>query len=168
VPLGKIPVIPIGYMKVRVLSVGRVKQKFVLEGEREYLTRIGADWKVSMEECGASSSSACSPQEVMKREAQIIAGKIKADQYTIALDETGEELTSKQLAVAMEKLMTKGTRSVCFLIGGAFGLHESVRKQADRVISLSRLTYPHQLVRLILAEQLYRAYARIKGAPYGK
>ena len=157
-----------GCMKITVISVGRVKQKFVLEGEREYLKRIGNEWKISFEELGISSSAACSAEEVMKRESQQIVEKLDTAQHTIALDETGDELSSKDFARLLEKLMTGGTRSMCFLIGGAYGLHGSVKKQADRVISLSRLTYPHQLVRLILAEQLYRAYAFIKGAPYGK
>ena len=155
-------------MKIRILNVGRVRQKFVLEGEHEYLGRFSSDWKVKVEELALSNATSLSPKETLRKEAELTLKQFKKDECVILLDEVGEQLTSAGLADFIRDAMLHSVRGLCFLIGGAYGVDKSVRDRADRVISLSKLTYPHQLVRLMLVEQVYRAYANIKSIPYGK
>lgn len=155
-------------MKIVILSVGRVRQSFVLEGEGEYLQRIKGSFTVELVELGMDSPESMSPSEVQSREAEALLKKIASYDYVIALDERGKSVTSRQLSDVIQARMNAGTKTVCFIIGGAFGLSEKVRQEADSVLSLSALTFPHQVTRLILVEQLYRAHTLMRGISYHK
>lgn len=155
-------------MKIVILSVGRVRQSFVLEGEGEYLQRIKGSFSVELVELGMDSPESMSPAEVQNREGEVLLKKIASYDYVIALDERGKSVTSHQLSDVLQARMNAGTKSVCFIIGGAFGLSEKVRQEADSVLSLSSLTFPHQVTRLILVEQLYRAHTLMRGISYHK
>jgi 23S rRNA (pseudouridine1915-N3)-methyltransferase len=155
-------------MKIVILSVGKVRQAFIRDGEAEYLQRIKGSFQVSVAELGLDAPESLNPEEVMQREAKEILKKIAAFDFVVALDERGKRLSSKKFAELVEARMTAGTRSVCILIGGAYGFAESVRQQADYVLSLSDLTLPHQLARLVVVEQCYRAFTMLKGIRYHK
>jgi 23S rRNA (pseudouridine1915-N3)-methyltransferase len=155
-------------MKLVILSVGKVRQSFIREGEAEYLQRIKGSFQLEVAELGLDAPDSLSPEEVKEREAKEILKKLNAFDFVIALDERGKRLTSEKFAELLGTRMTSGTRSVCILIGGAYGFAESVRQQADYVLSLSDLTLPHQLARLVVVEQCYRAFTMMKGIRYHK
>lgn len=155
-------------MKVVVMSVGRVRQQFVLQGEAEYLQRIRGSFQVELLELGMESPESMSPGEVQNREGDEILKRAKGFDYLVVLDERGKTLSSKQMSEFVQARMNSGIKSVCFVIGGAFGVSEKVRQEADTVLSLSTLTFPHQLARLIVVEQLYRTHTLIKGVTYHK
>jgi len=115
-----------------------------------------------------SAPSSLSEESAKKEEAELFLSKIRKDDFLIVLDERGKDYTSPGLAELLERESTMGRSSFVFAIGGAHGWHESVRQRANIVLSLSRLTFPYQMVRLILTEQIYRAMTLIKGIPYHK
>lgn len=156
-------------MKIRILSVGKVRQSFIRDGETEYLKRIrGNRLSVVVEELGLESPSSLGSHEVQEREAQEILKRIKGFDLIVALDERGSSPSSIAFANLIEKWMQGSAKSVVFLIGGAYGFSEKIRHQADYVLSLSPMTFPHQLTRLVLIEQLYRAQTLIQGTGYHK
>ncbi len=155
-------------MKVVVLSVGRVRQQFVLQGEAEYLQRIKGSFSVELVELGMDSPESMSAAEVQAREAEEVLKRVKSYDYLVVLDERGQSTTSRQFSEFIQKRMNSGIKTLCFVIGGAFGFAEKVRQEADSIISLSALTFPHQVTRLLLIEQLYRSHTLIKGISYHK
>lgn len=155
-------------MKIVVLSVGRVRQRFVLDAEGEYLQRIKGSFQVELVELGMESPESMKPAEVQSREADEVLKKTKNYDYLVVLDERGKEMSSKALSEFVQTRMNSGVKSVCFVIGGAYGFAEKVRQEADLILSLSALTFPHQLTRMLLVEQLYRSHTLIKGINYHK
>lgn len=155
-------------MKIVVLSVGRVRQRFVLDAEGEYLQRIKGSFQVELVELGMESPESMKPAEVQAREAEEVLKKTKGYDYLVVLDERGKEMSSKALSEFVQTRMNSGIKSVCFVIGGAYGFAEKVRQEADLILSLSTLTFPHQLTRMLLVEQLYRSHTLIKGISYHK
>jgi 23S rRNA (pseudouridine1915-N3)-methyltransferase len=109
-----------------------------------------------------------SPTEVQNREAEEILKRSKGYEYLVVLDERGKTLSSKQFSDFVQTRMNSGVKSVCLIIGGAYGVSEKIRQEADSILSLSTLTFPHQLARLVLVEQLYRAHTLQKGVSYHK
>jgi 23S rRNA (pseudouridine1915-N3)-methyltransferase len=155
-------------MKIVVLSVGRVRQRFVLDAEGEYLQRIKGSFQVELVELGMESPESMKPAEVQAREAEEVLKKTKNYDYLVVLDERGKDMSSKALSEFVQMRMNSGIKSVCFVIGGAYGFAEKVRQEADLILSLSALTFPHQLTRMLLVEQLYRSHTLIKGISYHK
>jgi 23S rRNA (pseudouridine1915-N3)-methyltransferase len=156
-------------MKVTILNVGRVRQNFIQEGEQEYLKRLrGTPLALSLVELGLEAPETLSVTEVQEREATELLKKLEAFDYVIALDERGKQKTSKEFTQLIDTQMQSGTRSLAFVIGGAFGFSEKIRQRANYVLSLSSLTLPHQLTRLVLIEQIYRAHTIMRGIAYHK
>ncbi len=155
-------------MKVVVMSVGRVRQPFVVQGEGEYLQRIKGSFQVELVELGLEAPESMSVSEVQNREADEILKRVKAYDYLVVLDERGKGISSTQLSEFLQARMNSGIKTVCFVIGGAYGFSEKIRQEADTILSLSSLTFPHQLARLLLVEQLYRAHTILKGVSYHK
>ena len=155
-------------MKVTILSVGRVRQSFIREGEREYLERLRAAFPIELVELGLDAPESMSPEEIREREAVETLKRVQGYEYLIVLDERGKSVSSHDFAKLLNARMTAGTRSLCFLIGGAFGFSEKIRQEADYILSLSALTMPHQLTRLVLLEQVYRAHTIVRGIKYHK
>jgi len=147
-------------LRVRIVTISKVKQSFVLEGERHYLERLKSDAKVELQELDARGS--------VEQEADRLFESLKTGEYLFALDERGKEINSEQLAQLMQRLMNAGRSSLVFAIGGAHGFSPRVRERADYVLSLSKFTFPYQLTRLVLVEQIYRALSILKGSPYHK
>ena len=144
--------------------VGRTERGFVGEGVAHYLERAGHWTKVEQTVVPASGSK--DPRLQRKEEEQALLKALPAVGKVVALDETGERLDSAAFARKLGAWRDQGTREVTFIIGGAFGLTDPVRERADLVLSLSPMTFPHQLVRLLFAEQLYRAWSLVHGTGY--
>jgi 23S rRNA (pseudouridine1915-N3)-methyltransferase len=156
-------------MKIRIVSVGKVRQSFIRDGEAEYLKRIkGNGLVVTLEELGLDSPQSLRPEEIKEREGEEILKRIKAGELVVVLDERGKSPSSKEFAHRVDQWMQSGTKTAVFVIGGAYGFSEKVRHAADYVLSLSSMTLPHQLTRLMLVEQLYRVQTLLQGTGYHK
>jgi 23S rRNA (pseudouridine1915-N3)-methyltransferase len=155
-------------MKIRILSVGKTTQPFILEGEAEYLKRMKSFARVEIVEIAPKLSAVLAAEEVRRREAQKILEKIGEREFVIALDEHGKSLTSEDFAKNLSRLADQGHTQLVFVLGGAGGLDPAVRARAALTVSLSPLTFTYQFARLLLIEQIYRACTIIKGVPYHK
>ncbi len=153
-------------MKFLILSVGHKIPDWVTAGFLEYAKRMPREAKIELLELKPGPrTSGKTPQQIMEAEAQRIQSALPPDCLRIALDERGASWTTRQLADKMGQWMGEG-RDVAFIIGGADGLHESVKKNAQQLLALSAMTLPHAMVRVLLAEQLYRAHSLLHNHPY--
>jgi 23S rRNA (pseudouridine1915-N3)-methyltransferase len=151
-------------VKLRLLSVGRDRSGLFEPGVQEYAARLGHYCRFELLELpeGGKGKGAAS---AIEEEGRAILAKLKPGEVLWALDERGKPLSSAGLAQELGKLLSQG-RDLTVVVGGAEGLAEDVRQKAQRVISLSGLTLPHRLARLVIAEQLYRAFTILRGEPY--
>ncbi len=153
-------------MKLLIASVGHKMPGWINEGYDEYAKRMPREARLELLEIKPEPrTTGKNTAQIMEAEAQRILNALPPDCRRIALDERGKMPTTKQLSAQMEEWMSGG-RDVAFIIGGADGLHESVKQGAHDLMSLSALTLPHALVRVLLAEQLYRAYSLMHNHPY--
>jgi 23S rRNA (pseudouridine1915-N3)-methyltransferase len=154
-------------MKLSLCSIGKANETFVKEGIAEFTKRISkyfpVEWTIIP---SPKNAGVLSEMDLKKKEGETILQWLKQDDYVVALDERGKSFTSESLANFIQQRGTESTKNVVFLIGGAFGLDEQVLKRANYKWSLSSLTFPHQLVRLILAEQIYRACTILRNEKY--
>jgi 23S rRNA (pseudouridine1915-N3)-methyltransferase len=155
-------------MKVRVLVVGRVRG-VLADAVADYETRAGRYWSLEVLEVEAGGPGRSSPPaQVRADEGARILAKLPADHEVVALTRVGEALSSRNLAAYLEEKGTRSVPGVTFVIGGAFGLDDSVLRRARKRVSISAMTLPHEMARLVLAEQLYRAGTIVRGEPYHK
>lgn len=155
-------------MKLHILSVGHKPPAWVAEGFQEYARRMPRELPVVLTEirpAGRTGKAAALAARARAAERDRILASIPSHSVKVALDEHGKTLTTTQLANQLQDWMAQG-RDVCFVIGGADGLDEGVKESADLVFSLSRLTMPHALARVVLVEQLYRATSIMRNHPY--
>ncbi|MBD7944903.1 23S rRNA (pseudouridine(1915)-N(3))-methyltransferase RlmH [Psychrobacillus sp. FSL K6-2684] len=159
-------------MNIQIISVGKLKEKYLKMGIEEYTKRLGSYAKMELievaDEKAPENLSDADMEIVKKKEGDRILAKIGADTYVIALAIEGKMKSSEQLATDIESLMTYGKSKIAFVIGGSLGLHEEVMKRSDEKLSFSKMTLPHQLMKLVLVEQIYRAFRIMKGEPYHK
>lgn len=159
-------------MNITIVTVGKLKEKYLKMGIEEFSKRLGAYAKVNVvevaDEKAPESLSDADMEIVKKKEAERILAKFGSDTYVIALAIEGKMKTSEELAADLESLMTYGRSKIAFVIGGSLGLHDSVIKRADELLSFSKMTFPHQMMKLILLEQVYRAFRIMKNEPYHK
>lgn len=159
-------------MNIQIIAVGKLKEKYLLDGIAEYMKRLRPYTKVQIaelpDEKAPETMSAAEEEQVKTREGERILAQIKPDSHVISLALDGQMWTSEELACHLNQLGTYGRSHVSFLIGGSNGLSAAVMKRADTKISFGRFTYPHQLMRLILVEQIYRAFKIMRGEPYHK
>lgn len=159
-------------MNITIITVGKLKEKYLKQGIEEYLKRLSAYAKIDMielaDEKAPETLSDIEMEQIKEKEGQRILSKIHPDAHVIALAIEGKLKSSEELAETIDKLAIYGTSKICFIIGGSLGLSKSVMKRADEALSFSRMTFPHQLMRLILVEQVYRAYRINRGEPYHK
>lgn len=154
-------------MKISFWSVGKGHDAYVKSGIEEFTKRLSNYFPVQWNLIPVpKNAGTLSEIELKKREGEIILGLLKEDDYLIALDERGKSLTSEALANFLQQRANESSKNLVFLIGGAFGLDEKVLQAAKLKWSLSPLTFPHQLVRLILAEQVYRACTILRNEKY--
>jgi len=153
-------------MKLLIVSVGHRMPDWITAGFNEYARRMPREAKIELLEIKPEPrTTGKTTAQIMGAEAQRILAALPRDCLRIALDERGAQPTTKQLAAQMQDWMRAG-RDVAFIIGGADGLHESVKQAAQRIMALSSLTLPHAMVRVLLAEQLYRAHSMMHNHPY--
>lgn len=159
-------------MRISIIGVGKIKEKYLKQGIQEYTKRLSAYAKVDIielaDEKAPENLSEAEMEEVKRKEGERILNALQSDMYVITLEIEGKMLTSEQLAAKMEDLATYGKSKVAFVIGGSLGLSEDVRKRSDYNLSFSKMTFPHQLMRLILLEQIYRGFKINRGEPYHK
>lgn len=153
-------------MKLFILAVGNKMPEWITHGFNEYTKRMPREATIALIEIKPEPrTTGKSVPQIMEAEAQRIESALPKDVTRIVLDERGAHLTTKQMAQKMHDWLGGG-RDVAFIIGGADGLHESVRRSAQQLLALSALTLPHGMVRVLLAEQLYRAYSLLHNHPY--
>lgn len=154
-------------MKIIFRAIGKSHEPYVKAGVEEFSSRIGRYYKVEWDILPVPrNAAALSEPELKKKEGELILNALGKDDYLVALDEKGKELSSEGLAAFLQARANESSKQVVFLVGGAFGIDESVLKRANYKWSLSQLTFPHQLVRLILAESIYRACTILKNEKY--
>jgi 23S rRNA (pseudouridine1915-N3)-methyltransferase len=153
-------------MKLIIVSVGHKMPDWITAGFNEYTKRMPREAQVSLLEIKPEPrSTGKTTAQIMEAEAQRILAALPQNCLRIALDERGSQPTTRQLAAQMQDWMREG-RDIAFIIGGADGLHDSVKRAAQQLLALSSLTLPHALVRVLLAEQLYRAHSLMHNHPY--
>jgi len=153
-------------MKLLIVSVGHKMPDWITAGFNEYAKRMPREARIELLEIKPEPrTTGKTTAQIMEAEAQRIIAALPQSSLRIALDERGAQPTTKQLAAQMQDWMRAG-RDVAFIIGGADGLHESVKRAAQQMMALSSLTLPHAMVRVLLAEQLYRAHSLLHNHPY--
>ncbi|MBQ6843384.1 MAG: 23S rRNA (pseudouridine(1915)-N(3))-methyltransferase RlmH [Agathobacter sp.] len=159
-------------MKITILCVGKVKEKFYRDGILEFTKRLSRYCKLEIievaDEKTVEDASETEIRIVKEKEGERLIKNIKDDAYVVCLCIDGKQLNSEQLSDKIEKLGIQGTSHIYFIIGGSLGLAEEVIKRADFKLSFSPMTFPHQLMRLILLEQIYRSYRIMNHEPYHK
>jgi 23S rRNA (pseudouridine1915-N3)-methyltransferase len=159
-------------VNISIVTVGKLKEKYLKQGIEEYLKRLGSYAKVEVYEVSDEKApeelSETEMVQVKQKEGERILAKINPDTYVIALAINGKLKSSEQLADSLDKLATYGKSKIAFVIGGSLGLSDEVLKRSDEQLSFSKMTFPHQLMRLILVEQIYRAFRINRGEPYHK
>lgn len=159
-------------MNISIITVGKLKEKYLKQGIDEYLKRLSSYAKVEvievLDEKAPETLSDIEMVQIKEKEGERILAKIHPDAHVIALAIEGKMKTSEQLAETIEKLGTYGKSKIAFVIGGSLGLSDTVMKRADEALSFSKMTFPHQLMRLVLVEQIYRSFRINRGEPYHK
>lgn len=160
-------------MDIKIVAVGKIKEKFYKDAIDEYLKRMQAYNKVEIievaDEMAAESLSEKELEQVKEKEGERILGKISKEDYVVSLEILGKQIDSIEFAKFIENEMAEGFgRNLVFIIGGSNGLAKEVSQRSNKKLSFGKMTYPHQLMRVILTEQIYRAYRIINGHPYHK
>jgi len=159
-------------MRIAVAAVGKLKEKYWREAVAEYSKRLTAYCRLEINEVNdegyTEGLSAAEEEKVKQREWQKLFRLLRADTYLVALDVQGEQVSSEELAARLDKLTLGGHSDITFIIGGSLGLPDQALKQAHWRLSFSRMTFPHQLMRVVLLEQIYRAFKITRGEPYHK
>lgn len=159
-------------MKISIVCVGKLKESFYREAVDEYVKRLGRYCKPEIievpDEKTPEGAGTVMEEQIKAKEGKRILEKLSEDAFVCTLEIGGRKLSSEGLAQWLEKLTISGTSHIVFVIGGSLGLHEAVCKRSDMSLSFSDMTFPHQLMRVILTEQIYRAFRIINGEPYHK
>lgn len=159
-------------MKIKVVTVGKLKEKYLKDGIAEYSKRISRFAKLEMielaDEKTPDKASESENQKILEIEGQRILSKVGDRDFVIALAIEGKTLSSEEFSKQLEEASIKGFSTLTFIIGGSLGLAQDVKNRANLSVSFGRLTLPHQLMRLVLVEQIYRAFTIQQGSPYHK
>lgn len=159
-------------MNITIVCVGKIKEAFYKDAVNEYAKRLSRYCKFQVIEVADEKTPDQTTEHeedlIRQKEAERILKQIKEDAYVVALAIQGKKLDSIAFSEHIERLGIQGKSSLVFVIGGSLGLHTSVLKRADDRISFSDMTFPHQLMRVILAEQIYRSFRIMNGEPYHK
>lgn len=159
-------------MRISILTVGKIKEKYFTAAIAEYSKRLSRYCKLDIIEVQDEKTPDKAPEavnlQIKEREGERLLANMKEDAYVIALAIQGKELSSEQLAGKISQLALNGKSHIAFVIGGSLGLSDEVLRRADYQLSFSPMTFPHQLMRVILLEQIYRAFKINSGEPYHK
>ena len=159
-------------MKITLITVGKIKEKYLKDAIAEYSKRLSRYCKLEIVEVAdektPDNASDTVEDAIRDKEGERILKYIKEDAYVITLEIAGKMLTSEEMAEKIEKLGVQGTSHITFIIGGSIGLSKVILKRSDYALSFSKMTFPHQLMRVILLEQIYRSYRIMNHEPYHK
>jgi 23S rRNA (pseudouridine1915-N3)-methyltransferase len=159
-------------MKITVITVGKIKEKFLKDAIAEYSKRLSKYCKFEIievaDEKTPDNASEVVEDSIRSKEAERILKYVKDDAFVITLEINGKQLSSEELADKIDKLGVQGTSHIIFIIGGSIGLGHEVLQKSNFALSFSKMTFPHQLMRVVLLEQIYRSYRIINGEPYHK
>lgn len=159
-------------MKVKVITVGKLKEKYLKDGIAEYVKRLGRFTKFQVielqDEKTPDRASQAENDLILAKEGERILAKVGDRDYVIALAIEGRQFPSEQFSKELEKATLQGYSDITFIIGGSLGLAPEVKQRANQLMSFGLLTFPHQLMRLVLVEQIYRAFMIQQGSPYHK
>lgn len=159
-------------MKITILCVGKIKESFYRQAIDEYTKRLSKYCKLEIievtDEKTPDKASEVMESQIKEKEAERLIDKLKEDSYIFTLEIKGKKYTSESFAETIEKLTVQGKSHLTFVIGGSLGLHEKILKLSNQPISFSDMTFPHQLMRVILTEQIYRAFRIMNNEPYHK
>lgn len=159
-------------MNIKIITVGKLKEKYLKMGIDEYTKRLGAYCKIELievsDEKAPEKLSEAEMLQVKEKEGERILAKIPENAYVFALAIEGKQRTSEEFSKEIEQLGIQGKSNLAFVIGGSLGLSQAVMKRSNTPISFGKMTLPHQLMRLVLVEQVYRGFRIMKGEPYHK
>ena len=159
-------------MKITILCVGKIKEAFYRQAIDEYAKRLGKYCKLEIVEVAdektPDKASEVMESQIKEKEGERLIDKLKEDSYIFTLEIKGKKYTSEAFSETIEKLTIQGKSHLTFVIGGSLGLHEKILKLSNQPISFSDMTFPHQLMRVILTEQIYRAFRIMNNEPYHK
>ena len=159
-------------MKITLITVGKIKEKYLKDAIAEYSKRLSRYCKLEIVEVAdektPDNASDTVEDAIRDKEGERILKYVKEDAYVITLEIAGKMLTSEEMAEKIEKLGVQRTSHIIFIIGGSIGLGKEILKRSDYALSFSKMTFPHQLMRVILLEQIYRSYRIINHEPYHK
>ena len=159
-------------MKITLLTVGKIKEKYLKDAIAEYSKRLSKYCKLEIievaDEKTPDNASEVVENVIRDKEGERLLKYVKNDAFVITLEIKGKMMTSEELAEKIDTLGIRGVSHIMFIIGGSIGLGEDVIKRSDFALSFSKMTFPHQLMRVILLEQIYRSYRIISGEPYHK
>lgn len=157
-------------MKITIACVGKIKEKYLTAGIEEFTKRLTPFCKLEVvaigEERMPDDPSPAQKQQVLEKETQRLLSIIPENSYVILLDVIGRQLSSPDLAARLDELALSGKSHITFVIGGAFGYTDDLRRRADFALSFSKMTFTHQMIRLLLVEQIYRAFKISRGEKY--
>ena len=159
-------------MKITLITVGKIKEKYLRDAIAEYSKRLSRYCKLEIievaDEKKPDNASDVMENTIRDKEAERIMKYVKEDAYVITLEINGKLISSEELSAKINQLGIQGTSHIIFIIGGSIGLGKEVLARSDYALSFSKMTFPHQLMRVILLEQIYRSYRIINGEPYHK
>ncbi len=159
-------------MIVRIISVGKIKERYLVDAIEEYKKRLSAYTNIEFIEVSDEKipyNASLKEEEIIKhKEGEKLLSKIKDTDYVILLDVYGKEMDSVEFAKGLDNKMTRGISAFTFVIGGSLGLSSELRNRANEKMSLSKMTFTHQFTKVILLEQIYRAFKILKGETYHK
>lgn len=157
-------------MKITIVAAGKIKEKYLTAGINEFMKRLGPFANVKIveihEEKMKDNPSEAEKEQTLQQEGQRLLRQVPEGSYLFVLDVYGQQLSSEKLAAKLDALALQGRSNITFLIGGAFGLSEEVRQAADFRLSFSSMTFTHQMIRLLLVEQIYRCFKINRGEKY--
>jgi len=159
-------------MNITIISVGKIKEKYIIGGINEFSKRLSKYCKLNLievsDEKAPENLSEADMEIVKNKEGERILSKLNENTYVIILAIDGKQLSSEELSQKLDKLALQGNSSITFIIGGSLGLSDEVISKANYKLSFSKMTFPHQLMKLILLEQVYRGFRISRGEPYHK
>lgn len=159
-------------MKITLVTVGKIKERYLEDAIKEYSKRLGRYCRLEMvqvaDEKTPDGAGPALENQIKEKEGERILSHIKEGSFVVALAIEGKMLSSEELAFKLQKLGVDGISRIVFVIGGSLGLSRKVMERSDYALSFSRMTFPHQLMRVVLLEQMYRSFRIVAGEPYHK
>jgi len=154
-------------MKIVLITIGKTSEKYLIEGIYQYKNRLKRYTNFEMMEIpNIKNAKNLSESELMKKEGELILKKIQNSDHLVLLDDKGKDFTSTKFAQKLQQWMLSGKKRIVFVVGGAYGFSEEIYKRENEKLSLSKMTFSHQMVRLFFVEQIYRAFTILNNEPY--